>query len=379
MDLGEIRARIDEGDEQLLKLFLERMELSGEVARYKGENGMAIRNPQREREVLERVRAESGDLERYSNSLFNELFELSRSYQARLLAAPSKTGELVAGALEKQPAFFPQTGTVAVQGVEGAFAQQAADRMFPRGNLVYVKTFEAVFDAVEGGLCQFGMLPIENSSYGSVRAVYDLLLQHHVSIVRSERIWVQHELLAKPGTNLEDIVEIHSHDQALGQCSEFIAKLGPKVKAVAEGNTAESVRMVAASDRAGIAAIGSKYSGELYGLEPVASGIQNSENNYTRFICIAKGPIIYPGANRISLVVAAQHRPGALYEVLGTFAALGINLLKLESCPIPGRDFEFMFFFDLEASVAEPGVIEMLGELEQTAESLTFLGNYQEV
>ena len=379
MDLKDIRKRIDETDDKLVALFCERMDLAAEVAAAKADTGKAVLDKSREREILARIRDTAGDKARYADTLYNTLFALSRSYQDKILDRPSRVADEIAAALANQSDVFPQSGTIACQGVEGGYSQVAADRMFPRGNLVYFESFEAVFAAVESGLCQFGVLPIENSSNGSVRPVYDLLLQHGAHIVRSERLFVNHELLVKPGTTLEDIREIRSHEQALGQCSRFIEGLRGKVGIVKSTNTAEAVKEVAASDDPGLAAIGSSRSGELYGLVPLNVPIQNSENNYTRFICISRKPAIYPGANRISLILTCRHEPGSLYRVMGKFAALGVNLLKLESYPIIGKDFEFMFFFDLEASVLDDGIVEMLGALERETESLVFLGNYSEM
>ena len=250
--------------------------------------------------------------------------------------------------------------------------------MFPRGDLMFFKSFEAVFDAVENGLCRFGVVPIENSSNGSVRGNYELLNRKNVRIVRSERLFVRHELLAKPGTRLEDIREIRSHEQALGQCSEFLKKLGGKVRVQPCPNTAMAAETAAQSDGS-VAAIASHSACELYGLVKLADGIQNSDNNYTRFICISRDCEIYHGSDRISLILALKHRPGALYEILSKLTALEINLIKLESCPIVGHDFEFMFFFEMQGSVRDPRVAAMLESLEQTCESFKFLGNYSEV
>ncbi len=378
MELSEIRERIDSIDDKLLPLFIERMNLAKEVAEYKKEHSLPILNKGREREILKKIMAESGDLEQYSHRLYSTIFELSRAYQEMLCPANSKVRSEIETALANKKDAFPQTGTIACQGVEGAYSQMAADRMFPRGNLVFFKTFEAVFDAVESGLCRFGVVPIENSSNGSVRSTYDLLISKNVRIVRSERLCIRHELLAKPGTHLSDITQIHSHPQALGQCSNFIRSLGDKVKIVEQDNTAMAAEYVASSDQSGIAVIASHNSGKLYGLETVASSIQNSDNNYTRFVCITKNTEIYPGADHISLILALEHKPGALYEILSKFAALEINLIKLESCPIPGHDFEFLFFFELQASVNDPQTVAMLESLEGCCEKFIFLGNYLE-
>ena len=378
MELSEIREKIDAVDDQLLDLFLQRMDLSEEVAAYKNEHHLPILNKERERTILAKVTERSGEKERYAYHLFSTLFELARSRQAELIDAPTRVGAQIKAALADMNEVFPQTGLVACQGVEGANSQVACDRLLPRGNIVYVKTFQAVVSAVESGLCKFGVLPIENSSNGSVRAVYELLQDHNLTIVRSTRLCIRHELLALPGVKMGDITEIYSHEQAIGQCSKFLNSLNG-VRVIPCDNTAAAAKMVAERGDRHVAAISSHPCAALYGLETVSDEIQDSDNNYTRFICVTKDPVIYAGASRISLIIACDNKPGALYEILSKLAALGINMTKLESCPVTGRNFEFIFFLELEASVQEPGVLAMLEELERSCAGFHFLGNYAEV
>ena len=378
MELSEIREKIDAVDDQLLDLFLQRMDLSEEVAAYKNEHHLPILSKGRERAILAKVTERSGEKERYAYHLFSTLFELARSRQAELISAPTRVGAQIKAALADMNEVFPQTGLVACQGVEGANSQVACDRLLPRGNIVYVKTFQAVVSAVESGLCKFGVLPIENSSNGSVRAVYELLQDHNLTIVRSTRLCIRHELLALPGVKMEDITEIYSHEQAIGQCSKFLNSLNG-VRVIPCDNTAAAAKMVAERGDRHVAAISSHPCAALYGLETVSDEIQDSDNNYTRFICVTKDPVIYAGASRISLIIACDNKPGALYEILTKLAALGINMTKLESCPVTGRNFEFIFFLELEASVQEPGVLAMLEELERSCAGFHSLGNYAEV
>ena len=378
MELSEIRTKIDAVDDQLLSLFLERMALSEEVAACKNEHHLPILNKQREREILAKVTERAGDKERYAYHLYSTLFELARSRQAELISAPTRVAERIATALKDGGEVFPQTGLAACQGVEGANSQVACDRLLPRGNIMYVKNFQAVPAAVESGLCKFGVLPIENSSNGSVRAVYQLLQEHDLSIVRSARLCIRHELLALPGVKPEDITEIYSHEQAIGQCSKFLGGL-KDVKVVPCGNTAAAAKMVAESGSRRAAAISSHPCAALYGLECINGNIQDSDNNYTRFICVTKKPVIYAGANRISLIIAFENKPGALYDILSKLAALDINMTKLESCPVAGSDFEFIFFIELEASVQDPSVLAMLEEMERSCAQFQFLGSYAEV
>ena len=378
MELSDIRKRIDSVDDQLLKLFLERMDLSEEVAAYKNEHHLPILNKERERAILAKVTENAGARERYAYHLFSTLFELARSRQAELLDAPSKVGTQIRASLENRDQLFPQTGLVACQGIEGANSQVACDRIFPRGNILYVKTFDAVVSAVEAGFCKFGVLPIENSSNGSVRAVYELLQEHSLSIVRSTRLCIRHELLALPGVKQEEITEIYSHQQAIGQCSRFLDGL-KGVKVIPCDNTAVAAKMVAESGSRHAAAISSHPCAALYGLECVNGDIQNSDNNYTRFICVAKDPVIYAGASRVSLIIAFDNRPGALYEILSKLAALDINMTKLESCPVSGSDFEFIFFIELEADLRDPSVRACMEEMERCCAQFHFLGSYAEV
>ena len=242
---------------------------------------------------------------------------------------------------------------------------------------MYFNSFEGVFTAVEKGLCQYGILPIENSSYGSVGTVYDLMQNYNFHIVKGIRLRISHNLMAKPGTKMSDIKEIVSHEQAIGQCGDFLKDL-KDVKITICENTAIAAKIVAESDRNDIAAISSKECVDLYGLEILKKHIQISDNNYTRFICISKKLEIYPGANRISLILSLPHVPRSLYHTIAKFAALGVNLTKLESRPIPGSDFEFMFYFDLDASVYSPELINLLSELESQPETFVFLGCYTE-
>ena len=378
MELSEIRVKIDAVDDQLLSLFLERMALSEEVASYKNQHHLPILNKQREREILAKVTERAGDKERYAYHLYSTLFELARSRQAELISVPTRVAERVEAALKDGGEIFPQTGLVACQGVEGANSQVACDRLLPRGKIMYVKSFQAVAAAVESGLCKFGVLPIENSSNGSVRAVYQLLQEHDLSIVRSARLCIRHELLALPGVRPEDITEIYSHEQAIGQCSKFLGGL-KDVKVIPCGNTAAAAKMVAESGSRRAAAISSHPCAALYGLECVNGNIQDSDNNYTRFICVTKKPVIYAGANRVSLIIAFENKPGALYDILSKLAALDINMTKLESCPVAGSDFEFIFFLELEASVQDPSVLAMLEEMERSCAQFQFLGSYTEV
>ena len=378
MKLEDIRKDIDQLDSQIAQLFKDRMNLALEIAKEKKENSLPVVNTSREKEILHRISDEIGEpLDGYARILFNTLFDLSRSYQNNYLSRISDIGDRIEKALAETPKLFPKKAVVACQGVAGSYSQAACEKLFEVPSTMYFNSFEGVFNAVEKGLCQYGILPIENSSYGSVGTVYDLMKNYNFHIVKSIRLRVSHNLLAKPGTQMKDVKEIFSHEQAIGQCGEFLKTLKDVEITVCE-NTARAAKMVAESDRSDVAAICSSDCIELYGLESLNNNIQVSDNNYTRFICISKNLEIYPGANKISLMLSLPHKPSALYHMIAKFSALGVNLTKLESRPVPGSDFEFMFYFDMEASVYSPELINLLGQLENQPEIFVFLGSYSE-
>ena len=379
INLEQLRGDIDAIDSKLAELFKERMQRSLDIARYKKENSIPVLNDSREKEILHRISEEVGEpFDGYARLVFNTIFDVSRSCQNNYLAKKSDLAEMIKTALENTPKLFPKKAVVACQGVAGSHSQAACEKLFEVPSIMYFNSFEGVFNAVEKGLCSYGILPIENSSYGSVGTVYDLMQNYNFNIVKSIRLRISHNLVAKPGTRLSDIKEIFSHEQAIGQCGEFLKTL-KDVKITVCENTAIAAKLVAESGRPDVAAIASKECLELYGLDLIKKNIQTSDNNYTRFICISKNLEIYPGSNKISLILSLPHVPCSLYHMISKFAALGINLTKLESRPIPGSDFEFMFYFDLDGSVYSDELINLLSELENQPEVFDFLGCYTEV
>ena len=380
MDMKDYRSRIDEIDRELVRLFRERMDTAKEIAAYKKANALPILDAGREREKLANVCSMvPAELRNYTSVLYSSLFELSRSYQAHQTENYTELSRKITDAIEQTDRLFPPEASVAVCGVEGAYAQIASEKLFRMPFVLYFNSFEGVFSAIENGLCRYGIVPIENSNAGSVKKVYDLMTKHRFSIVRSTRLKIDHNLLAKPGTTLENVREILSHEQAISQCAEFLKSLGKDIKITAVENTAMAAQTVAASDRTDLAAICSRNCCELYGLTCLQSSVQDQGNNYTRFICISKDLEIYPGADRTSIMLSTAHKPGALYKLLSRFYALGINITKLESRPIPDRDFEFMFYFDLETSIYSEEFIQIICELSAGTDSFTYLGSYSEV
>lgn len=379
MEIEQLRNQIDQIDNQLVKLFVDRMEVSSKIADYKKETGLPIYVPAREREKLQQVAKQAGsDMENYTRVLYSMIFELSRSYQSKLNNASSPLHQTIIDSIENTPKLFPQTPMVACQGVEGAYAQIACEKMFKSPFIMYFKNFEGIFNAIDKGLCQYGILPLENSTAGSVKKVYDLMIRHNFSIIRTFRLKIDHCLLANPGAKLDDIQEIYSHEQAINQCADFLNNLNG-VKIIPVENTAVAAKMVAQSGGKTVAAISSRNCMELYSLCCLADSIQDTGNNRTRFICISKNLQIYPGSDKTSIMMVLSHKPGALYKVLARMYVLGINVIKLESRPIPDRDFEFMFYFDLETSIYSEEFVQLMCELDDLCEEFKYLGSYTEV
>lgn len=379
MTIDESRKEINVIDGKLVELLEKRMRAAEDIAEYKKEHGLPIEDARREREHLDEISEKSSpDLAGYNRILFRSIFEMSKDHQYGIAGGESELVREVRDALADTPEDFPDAPNVACQGTLGAFAQEACDKLFKRPKIMYTKNFRGVFSAIENGLCEFGVLPVENSTAGSVNQVYDLMMEYNFHIARRAKLKINHCLLALPGTRTTDIREIVSHPQALSQCEEYLKRFA-MAKITGCENTAEAAKTVASSGRNDVAAICSAECGKLYGLECLESGIQDSDNNYTRFICITKDLRIYPGADKTSLMMTLEHKPGSLYNVLSRFNALGINLEKLESRPLPSRDFEFMFYFDIAESVYSDEFIRMLKQLNEMSPNLEYLGSYREI
>ena len=378
-DLLEIREQINNIDNQIIELWKERMALSLEVAKYKKENHIPILDSKREAELLNRIGDMAGDdLEVYSRVLYDTIMTVSKSYQHKYLSKENELTQKIKTAVENTEKIFSSKAMVACQGVEGAYSGIACEKLFRYPTVSYFKTWYDVVNAVEKGICKYGVLPIENSTAGSVNNVYDLMAEHDFYIVKSVRLKINHCLLGNNGATIENIKEIYSHEQAINQCSEFLREHSDIKVTVCE-NTAVAAKMVMESGRTDIAAISSENCRDLYNLTMLSTAVQNKDNNYTRFICISKDLEIYPGADKTSFVLTLPHRPGSLYHTLARFYALGINVIKLESRPVQNRDFEFMFYFDMSVSVYDNAFYEIVEQLKNECEYFHYLGSYQEV
>lgn len=324
-------------------------------------------------------------LEEEIGHLFSErkhLMEENRTLLATMLEQkeqnPTQTGyETPLDLILNQIKELPQQAKVACQGVAGSFSHQAADQFFTQPEICFFPQFEDVFQAVEKGSVEYGVLPIENSTAGSVVAVYDLMRRHNFYIVQETGVPVQHCLLGCAGTTLDSIAEVYSHPQALSQCQEFFQS-HPQYDSNEFSNTAAAAQYIAKQKDTTIASISSRKCAELYQLSIIASDIQDILHNTTRFICISKTPGFSRKANKISLCLTLPHKAGSLYHLLHKFSINRLNITKLESRPWPERKFEFLFYLDIEGNVHESQVRWLLNDLSNQLGYFKFLGNYHD-
>ena len=377
--IEDYRMKIDEIDKEIVAKLEERMRTAEEIAKYKQQNELPVYDAMREREKIDAItNMVSEDMAGYSRILYNTIMEISKDHQRKITQQDTECVKAIKKALDETPKVFPQRAVVACQGVTGSYSQEACEKIFKMPQIFFLKNFNGVFSAIESGLCQYGILPLENSTAGSVNQIYDLMMKHNFYIVKSVRLKIDHSLLAKKGVRRENIKEIVSHEQAIMQCDDFLKNF-PHAKITVCENTAAAAKLVAESDRNDIAALASHSCSSLYNLECLEENVQDNKNNYTRFICISKKLEIFPGADRTSLMLVTAHKPGSLYNVLARFNALGINLVKLESRPIPERDFKYMFYFDITSEVYSEEFIRLMNQLQDLSSECTYLGSYTEV
>ncbi|WP_294473404.1 bifunctional chorismate mutase/prephenate dehydratase [uncultured Intestinimonas sp.] len=377
-ELNGLREAIDALDARLTEFFLQRMELTRRVGEYKRAHGIPVLDPQREREVLAQKTALVADpaLRDDVAALYEAIMGISRRQQRRLVnEAGNQDYARIRGAMDgaRAPLEHPR---VLYQGEPGAYADEAAARFFgedlPRS---HVGTWEEVFQALQRGEADYGVVPIENSSTGSINQVYDLLAQYGHSIVGEQTVKVDHCLAAPAGARLDGVTTVYSHEQGLLQCAGFLKGRG--WTCVPRLNTAESAQFVARSGSPGQAAICSPRAARLYSLEILAEHISDSDSNDTRFVVVSPVMERRSGSDKVSILFRLPHRAGSLQELLTIFAVNGLNLLKLESRPIPCRSWEYRFFADFSGDLTAPGMDGALLELFQTAEQLRVLGNYR--
>lgn len=375
MDLLDLRKQIDEIDSELIPLLLKRMGISEKVAEYKVKNGLPVLNEQREKEILDGVRNRCGEQGDAIATVFSATMDASRALQHKIIGDGKEIKDAVKNAVSNEE-LSDETVPVACAGVDGGNTSMAAKKLFPKSEIKYYKQFEDVFEAVNRGEAPLGVIPIENSTAGSVHESYDLVMKYKFYVVGSYSLEINHCLCANKDAKYEDIKDVYSHPQALAQCSAFMKNFG--FTGINYSNTAAAAKFVAESKKNDIAAICSKEAGNKYGLKILKTGIQNISNNKTRFIVISKNLFIDKNADKISVIFSLPHTTGSLYRVLGRFSMAGLNLTKLESCPMENGDFSYYFYTDLLGSVKEEKTLDLICALSSELPDFKFLGNYHE-
>lgn len=374
MDLLDLRKQIDKIDEQLIPLLLQRMEISKKVAEYKVKRGLPVLNEQREREILDDVQKKCGEQGDTVATVFAATMDASRALQHKIIGGGKELRELIE-ASECESFLAPNT-IVACAGENGSYADKTALSLFKNPQIKHYRLFEDVFEAVNKGEAPFGVIPVENSTAGSVHEAYDLILKYRFYVVGSYSLEVNHCLCAKQGVEYQNINDVYSHPQALSQCSDFLKNFD--FTGINYTNTAAAAKFVAESPRNDIGVLCSEEAAKKYGLKVLKASVQNVSNNKTRFIVISKKLIIENNADKISLIFSLPHTTGSLYRVLGRFSMAGLNLTKIESRPIGNGDFSYYFYIDIMGNIKDEKTLDLICALSSELPDFTFLGNYHE-
>jgi prephenate dehydratase/chorismate mutase len=364
-DLDKLRGEINRLDQELLKIIAERMRVVEEIGRLKGESGKPVTDTKRETEVYGQIDTAASRLgidKSTARRIFYEIIQFSKSKQFREKEGPLRSD------LKLKMVF---------QGEHGAYSEAALKKAFPNAEPVPSQTFHSVFEALEKGDADAALLPVENSTEGSVTPVYDLLMESDTKAFQEVFLRVEHCLMARPGVVIGDLKEVYSHPQALEQCRGLFKRLG--AKPVPYYDTAGAAKMVKESGRNDIAAIASELAASHYGLDILGKGIEDNPNNITRFLALGRGISEKPVKSRrykTSLVFAIRHEPGSLFSVVRILAERGINLTKLESRPTKKTPWEYVFFVDFEGHAEEEQVKEVLKQVEEKTLFMKVFGSY---
>lgn len=375
MDLLDLRKEIDKIDEQLIPLLMKRMGISQQVAKYKVENGLPVLNAQREQEILDNVAKKCGEQGNTIKTVFSATMDASRALQHKIIGGGKELRETIHHALS-DGVLTADNSPVACQGVEGAYSGVTANKLFPNSPVQFYSQFEDVFEAVNRGDARFGVIPVENSTAGSVHESYDLIMKYRFYVVGAYDLKIEHCLCAKGSTKYEQITDVYSHPQALSQCNNFLKNFD--FTGINFSNTAAAAKFVAESEKNNIGVICSQLAAKKYGLKILKRNVQNNNNNRTRFIVISKKLVICNNADKISLIFSAPHTTGSLYRVLGRFSMAGLSLTKLESRPIENQDFNYHFYADVMGSVRDESTLDLMCALYDELPEFEFLGNYFE-
>ena len=374
MDLTDLRGQLDEIDAQIVALYEKRMDICGQVAEYKIENGKKVFDKAREEEKLRKVKSlthnefNSHGIE----ELFEQIMSISRKLQYRLLTEHGSTGRLPFIGVDHLDV---GKARVVFQGAEGAYSQAAMMQYFgDKVNSFHVDTFRDAMIAIDEGSADFAVLPIENSTAGIVSEIYDLLVEFETYIVGEQIIKIEHCLMAVPGTNIEDIKTVYSHPQSLMQSARFLKDYS--WQQISMQNNAFAARKVAQDGDRDQAAIASAYAAQLYGLDVLVRGVNQSSTNSTRFIIVTNQKIFLEKAGKVSICFEVPHESGSLYHMLSHFIYNNLNMNRIESRPIEGRNWEYRFFIDFDGNLADSSVKNALRGLREEARNMKILGNY---
>ena len=365
-NIEDLRKSIDEIDKALVKLFEARMDVVKEIADYKKMTKTPLMDAQRESNLIQK-NVELLNNKSYApflSAFYKDMMAYSRNYQRQILQIDSK---------DNDPNF--DNKKVAFQGVPGSFSYEALHRFFNKDpQAVPVESFEGVFQKVERGQVDFGILPIDNSSTGGIHEVYDLLKEHELYIVGEYNLRIHHCLLGLKNASIDDIEKVYSHEQGFKQSSKFLKSY--KWLQIPYNNTAKSAEYVASLNNPSCAAIGNKITAELFGLQVLKENIEDYDFNTTRFIIVSQEDHRKAGGEKISLMVRIHHEPGQLFNLLERINDMGVNMLKIESRPIADHPWSYIFYIDIEGNIEDPGTVALLKDLRNLTTEFYFLGNY---
>ena len=374
MDLGDLRTQIDAVDEQIVDLYERRMEICRQVAEVKIETGKKVFDRDREKEKIAKVKSLTHtDFNKTGiGELFEQIMSMSRKLQYQLLTEKGTIGRLPFIGVDS---LGDDRVRVVFQGAEGAYSQAAMHQYFgDTVNSFHVDTFRDACCAIEEGSADFAVLPIENSTAGIVNEIYDLLVEFENYIVGEQIIKIEHCLLGVPGGRIEDIRTVYSHPQSLMQSARFLSE--HDWKQISLPNNAFAARKVAEEKDPSQAAIAGEYAGRVYGLEVLKKPVNQSDTNSTRFIIITNQKIFRKDAKKVSICFEIPHESGSLYHMLSHFIYNNLNMTKIESRPIEGRNWEYRFFIDFDGNLADSAVKNALRGLRDEARNMKILGNY---
>lgn len=375
LNLENIRERIDKTDKEIVRLFEERMQIVKEVAEFKISTNKPVLDKEREKEKIAALTKMATDSfnQHGIEELFIQIMAISRKLQYKILAQHGISSSIHFDEVKK---IEKQKVKVAFQGVEGAYSQAAMFQYFGDNiESFHVQTFSDAMKAASEQRADYAVLPIENSSAGMVSDVYDLLMEYDVTIVGECYLKVEHALLGLPNAKLSDIRTVYSHPQGLMQCSKYLEQ-HREWQQISQVNTAVSAKRVVEDGDPSKAAIASALAGNIYGLEVLERGVNDNKNNTTRFIVVSNKKIYKDDANKVSVCFEIAHESGSLYNILSHFIYNNLNMTKIESRPIPGRNWEYRFYVDFEGSLSDSGVKNALNGIEAEASLLKILGNY---